>query len=108
MTQRQMAKVLHERFPLMDVSFLNKCLHPDRSGGQLTDEAYAVLGKAKIARIRRERPGTRKYTFRAESAQIGALQRAKKYMGVHTDQLIISKAIDTALDAWGIYAGGKR
>lgn len=106
MTQRKMAKLLRQEFPLMDAPFLNKLLQPDRSGGQLTDRALEILDGAKIRSVRHERPGTKKITFRVQNEQILALQRAKTYMGVKTDQLILQKAIDTALDAWGIYAGG--
>ena len=106
MKQREMARLLRREFPLMDAPFLNKCLQPDRSGGQLTERALEIIGAKKCV-LRRERPGTKKITFRAGTGQIVALQRAKTYMGIKTDQMILQKAIDTALDAWGIYAGGK-
>ena len=107
MKQREMAKLLHEEFPLMDAPFLNKLLQPDRSGGQLTERALEILNKPLKRRIRRERAGMKKITFRAQIEQICALQRAKSYLGIKTDQLILQKAIDTALDEWGIYEGGK-
>ena len=106
MKQREMARLLHQEFPLMDAPFLNKLLQPDRSGGQLTERALDILNGAKIRSRSHERPGTKKITYRAEIGQIASLQRAKTYFGIKTDQMIIEKAIDTALDAWGIYAGG--
>lgn len=108
MSQRKLAKILREEFPLMDVSFLNKCLRPERSGGQLTDRAKEIIGMARNSRIRHERPGTKRITFRAGQSQIDALQQAQNWFGVHTEQMIISKAVDTALDAWGFYSGGKK
>ena len=42
MTQREMAESLRDTFPLMDASFLNKCLKPERSGSKLLNEYLAM------------------------------------------------------------------
>ena len=101
MTQREKAEFLRETFPLMDASFLNKCLQPERSGGELTRESKELLGIASKPPIRREIPGTHKYTIRLAKGQIAMLQQAKKHFRIDTDQLIISKAVDVALGIWG-------
>jgi len=105
MKMREMLDLLQETFPLMDEEFLIKCLVPDQSGGMLNRKAMRILNGADTEKHFNE--SRRRLTVRIDSNRAEAVERAKKYLGIETDQLLLQEALDTALDTWGIYKGGK-
>lgn len=108
MTDREIARRIRIRFPRFDASLYAKAKQPDKYGIELTQEAKDEEREALIEsgiklrrkRIRKERDDLQRLTIRIPKCEYIELQRLSMECGVKTDNLIINKAIETALASW--------
>ena len=109
MTDKELARRMKIRFRKFDASLYAKAHRPEDYGIMLTNEAKEeerrILResgiKVPVKRVRKEREDLPKLTIRLPRSEYLELQRVKTERGIKTDNLIINKAIETALVMWG-------